>query len=93
MHELELLRAIEREFVSTDDTHGVADLKRLNETLWEIEDAIRDCERREDFGAEFIRLARSIYKINDKRAAIKRAINALHNSAIVEQKSYSPYER
>ena len=66
----------------------VAELKRINETLWEIEDAIRDCERRQEFGAEFISLAHSIYKTNDRRAAIEKEINILSGSIIVEEKSH-----
>ncbi len=64
-------------------------LKAVNEQLWEIEDAIRLCEAKGDFGPEFIRLARSIYQTNDLRAAIKREINTLLGSDLVEEKSYS----
>jgi len=63
-------------------------LKTVNEQLWEIEDAIRLCEARGDFGPEFIRLARSVYQTNDLRAAIKREINTLLGSDLVEEKSY-----
>lgn len=69
-----------------------ADLKTINETLWEIEDDIRDCEREKDFGERFIELARAVYKTNDRRAATKRAINELLGSRIVEEKSYADYE-
>lgn len=68
-----------------------AELKGVNEALWEIEDRIRDCERAQDFGPEFIELARSVYRTNDRRAAIKRQINELAGSAIIEEKSYSQY--
>ena len=68
-----------------------ADLKAVNEALWEIEDDIRDCERAGDFGARFIALARSVYKTNDRRAALKREINTLLGSRMVEEKSYQPY--
>ena len=64
-------------------------LKAVNEQLWEIEDAIRLCEAKGDFGPEFIRLARSVYQTNDLRAAIKREINMLLGSDLVEEKSYS----
>jgi hypothetical protein len=67
------------------------ELKRLNETLWEIEDRIRECERRQDFGDEFIGLARSVYHSNDRRAAVKRQINELLGSKLVEEKSYAAY--
>lgn len=67
-------------------------LKQINEALWVIEDDIRDCERDKDFGDKFIELARGVYKTNDKRAALKRDINILLGSRLVEEKSYSDYE-
>lgn len=66
-------------------------LQSVNEELWEIEDDIRDCERAGDFGPEFIRLARAVYVTNDKRAALKKEINLLLGSNIVEEKSYAAY--
>jgi len=66
-------------------------LKAVNERLWVIEDDIRDCERAKDFGAKFIELARAVYHENDQRAALKREINMLLGSAIVEEKSYAKY--
>ncbi|MBM4068048.1 MAG: tetratricopeptide repeat protein [Planctomycetes bacterium] len=69
----------------------VADLKKTNETLWQIEDDIRDCERAGDFGSRFIALARSVYRQNDRRAALKRQISELLGSHLVEEKSYRPY--
>jgi len=68
-----------------------ADLRALNESLWDIEDAIRDCERRGEFGDRFVELARSVYRTNDRRAAVKRAINEALGSGIVEEKSYAEY--
>ena len=68
-----------------------AKLKAINLKLWVIEDDIRDCERAKDFGATFIELARAVYFTNDERAAVKRQINELLNSAIVEEKSYAAY--
>lgn len=67
-------------------------LKVANLQLWDIEDDIRDCEREKDFGDKFIQLARSVYRSNDKRAALKREINELLGSHLVEEKSYSDYE-
>ena len=64
-------------------------LAAVNARLWTIEDALRTCEREGDFGPRFVALARSVYCENDTRAAIKRAINRLANSALVEEKSYS----
>lgn len=66
-------------------------LQGVNEELWEIEDDIRDREREGDFGAEFVRLARAVYVTNDKRAALKKEINLLLGSDIVEEKSYAAY--
>lgn len=66
-------------------------LRSVNETLWRIEDDIRECERGEDFGPEFVALARAVYRTNDRRADIKREINALTGSELVEEKSYAAY--
>ena len=68
-----------------------AELRQVNETLWAIEDEIRECEAKKQFGERFVELARSVYIHNDERARIKRAINALTNSAIVEEKLYRAY--
>ena len=64
-------------------------LAAVNARLWTIEDAIRTCEREGDFGPRFVALARSVYGENDVRAALKRAINTLASSALVEEKSYA----
>ena len=66
-------------------------LKRVNETLWRIEDDIRAKEAAKSFDDEFIRLARAVYHNNDERGRIKREINALLGSEIVEEKQYSDY--
>lgn len=63
----------------------------VNMELWKIEDDIRECERTENFGERFIQLARSVYKTNDRRAAIKKQINLKYKSEIVEEKSYKDY--
>ncbi|MBI1986362.1 MAG: hypothetical protein HYW28_13985 [Rhodospirillales bacterium] len=68
-----------------------AELKQVNERLWEIEDDIRDCERRKDFGRKFVELARGVYMNNDRRSEIKRAINRLLGSRLTEEKSYAAY--
>ena len=68
-----------------------AALRAVNERLWEIEDDIRDCERAEDFGAGFVALARAVYRTNDRRAALKRDINLLLGSRLIEEKGYTPY--
>ena len=64
-------------------------LATVNARLWDIEDAIRTCERSGDFGPRFVSLARSVYVTNDERAALKRAINEMFSSALVEEKSYA----
>ena len=69
----------------------LADLKKVNEALWEIEDQIRDKERDQAFDATFIQLARAVYVTNDRRADLKRDINRQLGSTLVEEKSYSPY--
>jgi hypothetical protein len=66
-------------------------LKRINAALWEIEDHIREYERAKNFDAGFVALARSVYRTNDERSAVKRAINELLASKIIEEKSYAAY--
>jgi len=67
------------------------ELKAVNEALWDIEDKIRNQERAKDFGPVFIELARAVYFQNDRRAELKRAINELVGSRLVEEKSYARY--
>ncbi len=69
----------------------VAQLKSVNAALWEIEDAIRLCEREQDFGPRFVELARSVYLTNDRRAALKRVLNAHFRSPLAEEKLYTDY--
>ena len=66
-------------------------LKTVNERLWTVEDRLRDCERQRDFGPGFVELARSVYRLNDQRAALKREINTALGSALVEEKLYPDY--
>ena len=68
-----------------------AGLKQINERLWEIEDHIRECERDKDFGEKFVELARGVYSNNDERSRLKRDINKLLGSHLIEEKSYAPY--
>ena len=77
---------------SSDLARLTAELQAVNEALWEIEDAIRLCERNQDFGPRFIELARSVYHRNDERALLKRRINDLLGASFAEQKSYAPYQ-
>lgn len=90
--ELDLLR---EKMALAPDRPGLAGLvdglRAVNLELWVIEDDIRDCERAKDFGAQFIALARAVYQTNDRRAALKKDINLLLGSGIVEEKSYKPY--
>ena len=67
------------------------ELYGINADLWVIEDDIRACEAAQDFGAEFVRLARAVYVTNDRRAAVKKAINLHLGSALVEEKSYTEF--
>jgi len=70
-----------------------AELKRVNAKLWEVEDSIRECDARGDFGDDFIELARSVYRFNDERARLKKAINVESGSRLVEEKSYKSFQR
>ena len=69
----------------------IKNLKKVNKKLWEIEDNIRIKESNQEFDEEFIKLARSVYIENDKRASIKKEINQRYNSDLVEEKSYKNY--
>jgi hypothetical protein len=70
-----------------------AELKRVNAKLWDVEDSIRECDARGDFGGDFIELARAVYRFNDERARLKKAINVVSGSRLVEEKSYKSFER
>jgi len=81
----------ERSPYSEIDLRGELNLLReVNESLWDIENMIREKERKKEFDEEFIELARSVYLTNDRRADIKKAINRKLGSGIVEEKSYKP---
>ena len=67
------------------------ELRQINQQLWDIEDKIRDKERNNSFDDEFIQLARSVYITNDERSRIKRKINDMFGSELVEEKSYAKY--
>jgi len=68
-----------------------AQLKQINEALWEIEDDIRDKERAKEFDDRFIELARAVYVTNDRRSQVKKELNLHLGSDIVEEKSYQDY--
>jgi hypothetical protein len=63
----------------------------VNCELWDIEDHIRDLERKKDFGPDFISTARAVYFKNDKRSELKREINIKTSSGLIEEKSYEKY--
>ncbi len=78
--------------VTTDEVAWkYAELKSVNEDLWEIEDEIREYERNQHFEGRFIQLARLVYITNDRRAKIKKELNKLTGSNLVEEKSYKEY--
>jgi hypothetical protein len=88
--ELAALRVVEARAPAAEGLTALrAELAHVNLALWEIEDAIREHEQAGDFGARFVELARSVYRENDRRAAIKRRINQLTGSDLVEEKSYA----
>lgn len=93
---LELSRLeLSRQASVPDDATLAADeaaLERVNSELWDIEDRIRQHEAQRRFDADFIALARAVYRRNDERAAIKRRINLRLDSTLVEEKSYRQYE-
>ena len=92
-HELALLRQVRDEAQLTGSSVELLarHLKTINETLWNIEDDIRECERHKDFGEKFVALARDVYTTNDRRSKTKHEINFLTSSGIVEVKSYAQY--
>jgi uncharacterized protein YukE len=92
--ELELLSSTWQQYVEQDATVNKihAELKTINEALWEIEDDIRDKERAREFDQGFIDLARSVYVTNDQRANAKKELNEYLGSEIVEEKSYQDYQ-
>ena len=87
-----LLPAIDQPAYKTDGVRKlVAELKDINLKLWEIEDEIRLKEADKCFDEGFIELARSVYYTNDQRAEVKKQINLVTGSALVEEKSYEDY--
>ena len=70
----------------------VKELESVNEKLWNVEDKLRDKERSKQFDDEFIKLARDVYFTNDERSKIKKHLNEVTNSKLVEEKSYQKYD-
>ena len=91
--ELEMLNKVWSDSVDEDSALASmrSELKSINESLWDIEDDIRDEERNKRFTERFIELARSVYVTNDQRADVKKRINLHLKSDIVEEKSYQDY--
>ncbi|MCE5346739.1 MAG: DUF6165 family protein [Bacteroidales bacterium] len=88
--EYDVLISVSSSVISTTDPLYLA-LYEVNCDLWDIEDRIRDLERKKDFGDEFISVARSVYFKNDKRSELKRQINIKTSSGLIEEKSYEKY--
>ena len=88
--EYDILIDVTASIISTTDPLYKA-LYEVNCELWDIEDHIRDLERKKDFGDEFINTARSVYFKNDRRSEIKREINIKTSSGLIEEKSYEKY--
>ena len=87
-----LLPLVDGDGFTTDEMQGLtAELKSVNEVLWDIEDDIREKEAAKSFDAEFIKLARAVYVTNDQRAEIKKQINLATGSPLIEEKSYESY--
>tara|TARA_R110000868_G_scaffold83543_1_gene235731 strand:- start:666 stop:1097 length:432 start_codon:yes stop_codon:yes gene_type:complete len=86
-----IVQVLREDYSLITDDYLTKGLLEINKELWKIEDDVRDCERSKDFGPKFIQLARSVYKLNDKRAHIKKEINIKYGSEFVEEKSYQPY--
>jgi len=71
--------------------HNIEKLQLINEELWNIENNKRECEANKDFGEKFIELSRDVHFKNDIRAQIKKEINLLTDSSVIEEKEYSKY--
>lgn len=88
--EFEVLKAASEEITGMDDKLYQS-LYDVNCELWDIEDRIRDLERKKDFGDDFVQTARAVYFVNDRRSEIKRDINIKTSSGLIEEKSYEKY--
>lgn len=93
-NELEVLQQawVASPLSQTDVSAQLRALKDVNEKLWDIEDRIREMEAQKRFDDDFVQLARSVYRYNDQRAAIKRELNEILGSRLVEEKSYTDYD-
>jgi hypothetical protein len=91
VQELSLLRQVLGGLALPLEQDSYSDLKSVNQSLWTIEDAIRDKERQGQFDTEFVELARQVYVQNDRRAALKRQINQAYGSELCEETAYASY--
>ena len=89
--ELQVLVRYFSSYTNVDIVREFTELESVNKKLWDIEDELRVKESKKEFDKEFIELARSVYFTNDKRASIKKKINELTGSDIMEVKSYVEY--
>lgn len=91
-----LTPVVQRIYAASSDENKLKglhkDLLEVNKKLWDIEDDIRECERANDFGETFIKLARAVYYTNDDRSDVKKKINVFTGSDLIEEKSYEDYK-
>jgi len=88
-NEYKELRSVADEYPIDKDLYK--QLRNINQSIWDIEDKIRDCEREKIYDTTFVEIARSVYISNDKRSDIKKEINLKYGSVIIEEKSYAKY--
>lgn len=84
-----LQNLLKEELDVNEDDEDFKKLLKVNETLWDVEDKLREHEEAQDFEEDFVALARSVYELNDGRARIKKDINLNWGSEFVEEKSYN----
>lgn len=80
---------LKEELDVTEENDDFKRLLQINETLWNVEDLLREFEQKQSFEYDFIKLARSVYVLNDERAKVKKEINVAYGSQFVEEKSYN----
>src|SRR5437588_9452992 len=94
VHELKALGAVPLGDIDRTTLDKLsAELKRVNAKLWEVEDAIRACDARGDFGGAFVEFARAVYRLKHERSRLKKAINLASGSRLFEEKSYKSFQR
>lgn len=92
LKEIDVLEPLAIKFISSLDVKNLFfELENINLNLWNIEDLIREKENKKEFDQDFIDLARSVYITNDQRASLKKQINMITGSNLVEEKSYKDY--